>query len=263
MTSGGDAERKWLIDEPPGRLQPDERARYWERVHQESDYADVYSLTDDRALRELLVADLREAGARRILIPGCGSRTALQREIVERLPGASLTCVDFAGVVEVAARRFSDARVEYRAADVTTLQVDEPYDAVVHVTSVVSESDTENRDIVQRTVAALKPGGLLLGVFPTVFATLDIAHTTNEVWRAERVDLPTSTYSEAKQAVSQIFYTPLRLRRIVREAGLTDVAMSLFFNDSPYLRSEGARHYDLQDEDAVLYHLYVRGRRPA
>jgi hypothetical protein len=263
MTSAGDSSRKWLVPDPPNRLAPAARADYWEDVHRTADYDNVYSLTDDAALRRRLIHDLTAAGARDILVPGCGSRVRLQEAVAAELPDARLTCVDFPGVVEIAESRFSGPGVRYVGGDVATMEFAPEFDAVVHVTSVVSESDAENRDIMARTVAALRPGGTLLGVFPTVFATLDIAYTTGEEWRAQQLDLATSTYSEPKQGVSQIFYAPLRLRRIAKESGLTDLSMSLFFNDSEYLRSEGARHYELFDEDAVLYHLYLRGTRAA
>jgi hypothetical protein len=256
MTSNG--EQKWLIPDAVSMTR-EERAAYWEDVHENADYGNVYSLTDDHALRDLLLSDLVAADAHDILIPGCGSRVELQRQIVEELPLAMVHCVDFPGVVAVAERRFQHPNVTYTGADVTDLTEHGRYDALVHVTSVVSERDLENRAIMRSTTRCLTKGGRFLGIFPTVFATLDIAVTTGETWRAENVDLNTSRYNEPTQGVSQIFYTPLRLRRIAKECGLTEIRMGVFFNDSDYLRAEGSRHYGLLDQDAVLYHLYLTG----
>jgi methyltransferase family protein len=261
ISSLGNNEIKWLIPDPPGSLSPDARASYWEKLHAISDYDTVYSMTDDQALRSQIISDLSAFGARSILIPGCGSRTVLQEEIIQRLPQSRVTCLDFPRVVEIAKERFSHPNVTYIGHDVTTAHFSGGFDSVVHVTSVVSESDAENRQIMRATSEALRPEGLMLGVFPTIYATLDIAYTAGEQWRAKNVLLETSSYQESKQGIRQVFYTPLRLRRIAREVQLENICISIFFNDSEYLRSEGRKHYNLMDEDAILYHLYLRATR--
>ena len=250
------SEVKWPIEDPFFVLDPQARAGYWEDVHAGQDYDNVYSLTEDEGLRLKIVGDLRKAGPRRILIPGCGRRVELQRAVIEQLEDVEIVCVDFPGVVEMAEARFAHPQLKYVGSDINTYASDVPFDAVVHVTSVVSELDSENRHILKATSELLRPGGLMIGVFPTVFAMLDVSLVTGETWRSNNIDLPSSSYEEPKQGVRQIFYTPLRLRRILIESGVTLEEMTIFFNDSEHLRLEGAKQYNLHDEDAVLYHLY-------
>lgn len=257
----GEQQMKWLIPDPPGTLNSTERAAYWEQQHSASDYQNIYSMTEDDALRTQIISDLSNFGARSILIPGCGSRTILQSNMVQELANVSLTCMDFPRVVQIAEQRFAHPQVTYRGENIATARFDGEYDAVVHVTSVVSESDLDNRKILRNTSNALRPGGLMIGVFPTIYATLDIAYTTGEQWRAKNVLLESSSYEEAKQGIRQIFYTPLRLRRIALESHLEKLNVSIFYNDSDYLRSEARKHYNLTDDDAVLYHMYLRALR--
>jgi hypothetical protein len=251
---------KWLIPDPAHALTQESRQEYWETLHREQDYANVYSLTDDDALCARISNMLKERACTSVWIPGCGSRVNLQRTIVDGNPQVAVLCTDFPFVVEMARRRYTDRRCTYLGLD-STVVPNVKVDAVVHVTSIVSESDRENRQMLRASAEALHAGGLLIGVFPTVFATLDIAYVTGEIWRAEAVDLSRSTYTEPVQKVSQIFYTPLRLRLALREAGFALGAMEVFFNDSRYLQEQGSRHYGLHDPDAALYHLLVRGER--
>lgn len=252
---------KWLVPDEESWSQ-EERAAYWEGLHRETDYDLVYSLTGDPGLRRRIVASLEPLEPRRIAIPGCGTRTDLQRHLLERFPEAEVVCTDFAGVVRIAATRFEHPRLTYVGGDASRLAL-APCDAVVHVTSVVSESDRENRAILANTGSWLRAGGLMVGLFPTVLATLDLAYVLGEPERADAIDLGRSSYSEPKQGVTQIFYTPVRLRVILQEAGLSLERMEIFFNDSEELREQGRIHYGFTDPDAVLYHLYCEARRGA
>lgn len=249
--------RKWLI--PDRTTTPAQATRnYWESLHKETDYASVYSLTEDAHLRSKIVADIEQLMPQRILIPGCGTRTVLQEDLVQFFRDSVIICNDFPGVVDIAERKFNHPRVEYIGGDVRDLDLPS-VDAVIHITSTVSNSDLENRAILENSVRLLRGTGSLVGLFPTVFATLDIAYTTRETWRTEALDLSRSSYSEPKQMVEQIFYTPSRLRVVLRESGVNLERMEIFFNDSDYLKQQGAIHYGLEDDDAVLYHLYVVG----
>jgi hypothetical protein len=111
--------------------------------------------------------------------------------------------------------------------------------------------------------AALNPKGLLVGLFPTIFAPTDIGLCEErERWRLELVDLSNSRYCFDEYArTTNILYTPLRLRRILREAGFGALSMEIFFCDSPCLRSEASRVYGLEGEDLVLYELLITARK--
>lgn len=79
----------------------------------------------------------------------------------------------------------------------------------VIVNSIVSEDDRENRQMLRSCTQALRPGGLLAGFFPTVFANLDIGHLDENAEWLRRSDLPTNTFYEAAHDATQIFYTDL------------------------------------------------------
>lgn len=250
--------QKWLIREPKRKLSQEQRQAYWEKTHNDEDYDSVYSLSEDPTLQNLVTADLpNSTESFRVLIPGCGSRTSLQKSIIKNKPNSYVICNDFPQVVRLAETRFNHSRVEYLAGDIKKQNI-RNLDAVVHVTSVVSDSDLENRAIINSTTRSLREGGIFLGFFPTIFATLDLAYCIGEEWRASQLDLVTSSYNEPKQNVTQIFYTPARLRVILREAGLELDRMQIFFNEGKTLRGEAERHYAFKDKDAILYHLYVR-----
>ena len=82
---------------------------------------------------------------------------------------------------------------------------------------------------------AIRPGGLFVGLFPTIFAPADIGFCEErERWRLELVDLPQSRYCfDEYVGATQILYTPLRFRAILREAGFAALQMEVFFCESP------------------------------
>ena len=115
-----------------------------------------------------------------------------------------------------------------------SLGFEEQWDVVVNVNGILSERDEENRDILDSCFRALKPGGVLLGMFPTIFSAPYISYVDNDPDWLEVVDLERSAYYEDKQKLWQIFYTPLRLRRVLIESGFKLKKMEIFFCDSDY-----------------------------
>jgi SAM-dependent methyltransferase len=240
-----------------------ERRGYWESIHGDEGYENVISLTDDPAVCERIERALEESRAKRILVPGCGSRTGLQEWLVGRLPQIeALVCTDFPAVVALGRERFSHPSVEFQAADSGDLPWREAFDAAVVVNSILSESDRENRRVLSAIRRALRPDGVLVGFFPTVFATLDIATISHDPRRHADLDLERSMKYEPAQEAFQIFYTPLRLRLILREAGFDVSSMEIYFLDSDHIRSQPGEWNDfsVEDEDLVIYELYVVAR---
>ncbi len=240
-----------------------ERRAYWESIHHEEDYKNVLSLTEDPGVCERVERALGDSDARRILVPGCGSRTGLQERLVKRLPQIeALVCTDFPAIVALARERFAHPAVEFRAADSGDLPWCDAFDAAVVVNSILSESDLENRQMLKSICGALRPNGVLLGFFPTVLATLDIAMISNDRQRRADIDLERSMKYERAQDAFQIFYTPLRLRMILREAGFGISSMEVFFLESDHIRSQPGEWNDfsVEDEDLMIYELYVVAR---
>jgi hypothetical protein len=253
---------KWEIPARPGRSRKESES-YWVSVHRDDGYANVVSLTDDPGVRDRIVQTLTEYDARRIIVPGAGSRTALQEHLVKSLPDLErLICTDFPGVIELAQAAFPHKAVEYCAVDSARLPWSGELDAAVVVNSILSDSDRENREMLAAIRNALRVGGVLVGFFPTAFASFEIAVISNDDERRATVDLERSTKYEPAQQDYQIFYTPLRLRMILREAGFQVEQMEVYFLDSDYFRaSEGEwNQFTMDDDDLVIYEHYVVAR---
>lgn len=252
---------KWLI-EPSEELSPAARRSYWETVHVDDDYDSVWSMTEDAGVRARLVEELSKAGSPgRIVIPGCGSRTLLERDLAAAFPDADVYGTDFPAVVAAAAR-FEHPRVHYVARDSADLGWSDEIDAVVVVNSILSESDAENRAILESCCRSLRPGGVLVGFFPTVFAAADIASLSRSREMMSQVNLERSSFFERKQQLEQIFYTPLRLRVALREAGFELDRIELYFCESDYFLRHGREYYGLEDDDLVIYEHLVVARKP-
>jgi hypothetical protein len=72
---------------------------------------------------------------------------------------------------------------------------------------------------------------------------VDVAH--NRVWDAE-------------WQAAQIYYTPLRLNRIFKEAGLKRLSMEIDFLDSERFVERFKKGIDHDDPDIYCWHLLVR-----
>jgi hypothetical protein len=254
---------KWLIS---GRkpLSAAVRRAYWESVHKDDRYRTVCSLTDSTAVLDRLSSALSGLSpSLDILIPGCGSRTSLQRRLIADRPSARLTCVDYPAVVAIASADFPHPNVTYLAHDLAAPCWTESFDAVLCVNAVVSESDEENRLILRNCREAMRTDALFVGYFPTLFAPFEIALLSGDESRIEAMDLPSSTFYEAGQDAHQIFYTPLRLRVILREAGFVLQTLEIAFLDSPehFGRDTPWRNPGADDVDLVIYELLALARK--
>jgi SAM-dependent methyltransferase len=253
---------KWEIPER-GERSCEQPEAYWDSVHDRDRYTNVVSLTDDLGVRDRITRTLRDCEAKRILVPGAGSRVALQKHLVEKLPGLErLVCSDFPGVIALASASFPHDAIDYCAADSADLPWLADFDAAVVVNSILSDSDFENRQMLRSIRNALRPGGILIGFFPTVFASCDIAIVSHDAERRATVDLERSTKYEPAQDAYQIFYTPLRLRMILREAGFDIELMEVYFLDSDYFRAQEGEwnQFTIDDDDLAIYEHYVVAR---
>ena len=254
--------RKWLIPETK-TLSSDQRKAYWENNHSRHGYEPVWSVTNDEQLNKRIISELDAVEETRcILVPGCGSLGKLERAIIDEFPDVErITCVDHDTVVEVARTANPDPHIEYVAGDISCLSYTEEFDVCVVINAILSDSDSENRKILESCFHAIKSGGLLLGLFPTIFAAVDIAHLEENRERLKLVDLERSLCFEDKQEAQQIFYTPLRLRYILKEAGFHLELMEIYFCDGPYFQEKTNRVYGISDSDICVYELLVRAAK--
>ncbi len=248
----------------PKEPHPDEI--YWERTHADG-YQDVYSITEDSGLRTRIINALLTGPHKKILVPGCGSRGLLERDMADRLPHAQkITCTDFKNVVSLPAAANKDIKkINYAGQDSRILHQrwKNHFDAVVIVNSVLSPDHQENKDILTSCLQALKPGGKFIGLFPTVFCALDISYATHTPEWRDTLDLEQNTFHDPVQGVKQTFYSPLRLRQIFNATGYNLDQVEICYLDSPHFKEESERLYGLRPEqDVVLYEHLVLAHRP-
>ncbi len=256
---------KWLNPDAPHTHTPEQRQAYWEKAHAEENYDTVWSMTEDAAVREKITQSLSTLPERRcILIPGCGSRTLLQQAIVSDVTGVEeILCTDFPRVVAMAEQQPQPPQIRYAARDSAALGFENKWDAVVIVNSILSDSDRENRAILASCYQALRPGGTLLGFFPSIFTVVDMAHVdAKQRHLLQRTNLDHNTFYEELQQIHQIFYTPLRCRMILREAGFQLQSMDIFFCDSEYFLTQSKEYYGLNDPDTVVYEHFIFAKKP-
>ena len=249
---------KWPISGGDGMSQ-DERRAYWESEHADHDYEGVFSISQDEGVIGPCIDAITRRGCRRVIVAGCGSNVALQQAIAERVPQVeSVTGVDFPRVVEVAARRTDDPRIGYVGADIAVDGCGVSGDCVITINSVLSDLDQENRALLRRFREALPEGGLLAGFFATIFTPLEFGYLQPDRRMLDQVNLEECRFAEEQQGITQIFYTPLRLRAVLREAGFGLTRMEVVFFDSPELAHHARTYYRLGDDpDVMAWELFV------
>ena len=59
----------------------------------------------------------------------------------------------------------------------------------------------------------------------------------------------------------QLYYTPLYLRMILRQAGLLIDRFEFFFCQSPSFREQAKTKFAVLDEDVLIYEFFIHARR--
>lgn len=240
-----------------------DRQKYWENTHRTDNYETVWSMTDDLEVRNKILHQLsQQDNLAKILIPGCGSKVLLQNDIAAKYPNASILCTDYSGVIEIAQEQSNLSNIKYKALNSTNLDIENEFDALIIVNSILSESHKENIEILNSCFKSLKPNGKLIGFFPTVFASIDIASIENNKDRMGFVDLEKSSFYEEKQEIWQIFYTPLRLRHALKETGFNREVIEIYFCDSEYFTAHSDEYYGIKDPDLPVYEHFVVAHKP-
>ncbi len=256
---------KWLIDRSDLRTKSETEA-YWSNVYDNHDYENVWSVTNDPVFNNYVVQKLTSLNiSGSLAIPGCGSKSILENTIAEKCPQITeIIGTDFQRVIAHAAKNSLNPKINYKAIDTENLPQEHKnyFSAGVVVNSILSDSDAENRKMIQAIFESLKPGGYLLGFFPTVFASVDLAYLEKTRDRLDLVNIQNSTIYEPKQNATQIFYTPLRLRSILKNTGYDIVSFEIYFCDSEHFIAESKDHYSLEDEDLVIYEHFVICQKP-
>jgi SAM-dependent methyltransferase len=254
------SEYRWLVPDADAGRRDDKT--YWEAEHRDRQYESTFSVGEDAGLMQAIIDEaLMASPCREILIVGCGSRIDLQSTLLERAPAdTNITAIDFAAVIALARERFSHPRLTYVALEDTRSFIDE-FDVVIAVNVLVMDSDAANRELVHAWARALNEQGRLVILAPLIFCGQDLALLSgrSDLW--DCLDLDRSSWTEKRQGTQQIEYSPLRMRRILTEAGLRLTSLRVVFLDGPSSREEARRSYDLSDEDLLIYEQLVVARR--
>lgn len=253
---------KWNIKSKVQKLKPKERQVYWEE--QADSYKDnVYSITQDHKFQKKVKLDLKISTrkAANVLIPGCGVITDLQECLVNERYIKKITCVDYSKIIKCAKKTFIHNKVIYKSHDIIKMNFKSEWDAVILVNVAVAENHLVNKEILKSCYKALKPDGILIAVFPTVFCALELFHITGNGEFVDNLDLEQNLFYEKTQGVKQMLYTPIRLRYLIREVGLKILRFELIFLDSEIQLELGKHIYGLDDKDAVVYQHYVVAKK--
>lgn len=237
--------------------------QYWTKVHQ-NDYKDVWSLTQDPKALDMILDVMFDNLCHRTLVLGCGSRGILEHKIAEMDPWVQdIIATDFQGVIDcIKPNESHSPRVKYEARNSANLGYENYFDAIVVVNSILSHDHQENIDILKSCHKALNSKGILIAFFPTIFCSVDLMHTCGKIGYADLINLKENKFRDPNQNISQIFYTPLNLRKALRDTGFKLKTMEIAFFDSEHAISESKKHYGLQGTDDVVYeHFVVASKR--
>lgn len=278
---------KWLI--PSTRLTSrsyEEEKAAWDEDH--NDYSQkIFSLTQDPQVCKVLIRpsnqpscfNIPNSPEIQVFIPGCGSDTYLQKTLLEFCPNiGQVCCSDFSKTaIESANKKWQqvdgDSKLKaqqliFAELDSTRLTEQKPdwkdkFDYILVVNSVLSSEDDQNRQMLSEFHKVLKPGGKLYGIFPTIFCYLEMAYLSQSKahWLADgTVNLTDSAYYDKgiNNRNRQIYYTPLRLNRIFKEAGFKRLSFEIFFDDSDILVAKMQEIYNIHEPDIYGWEFLVR-----
>ncbi len=195
---------------------------------------------------------------------GCGVEGTFENNVAEKYPDAHILCTDYEKVIDQV-KELPDRQknVEYIALDTMHLGAQNEFDLIFNFDSIASESHTENKNMLQNCREALTEKGFFIASFSNAFAWLDIALLEPHDDRLALID---QERSSIRKAISQdpgdpevwrMYYTPLRLRHLLKETGFNLKKMEIFFCDSVYFTDTARDSYNIQDPDLPLYEHFV------
>lgn len=98
----------------------------------------------------------------------------------------------------------------------------------------------------------------MAGFFASIHAPLEMGYLQHDRAMLTQVDVAECRFTERLQGLTQIFYSPLRWRMILKEAGFRLDRMEVVFLDSPELAQQARDYYSLGDDpDVMAWELFV------
>jgi SAM-dependent methyltransferase len=278
---------KWLIPSSIGSQSIQSEKATWDEAYR-NPHERFSLIIDPEFCKKLILAKSEPHGCNipnspdiKVLIPGCGFEIYLQKTLLEFCPNiGQIYSTDFSTTaVEEALKRWQeidgDAKLNsqqiiFEEADSTRLTEQNPdwqekFDYVIVVGSVISSDDERNRQMLREFYKVLKPGGKLYGSFPSIFLDLEVAYLSKSqahLLTDGSINLPESAcYYGGNQR--EIYYTPLRLNRIFKEAGFKRLKFELFFGDSDILINQVKEKAGIDDPDLCYWEFLVRLEKQA
>jgi SAM-dependent methyltransferase len=171
--------------------------------------------------RFLTVEKLLPQPCARILDLGCGPGTFLGNL---KSPFRYGLGIDLATAqIEFAQRTYSQPNLEFRAADVRGLAVDEPFDAVVSIEVIEHLPPAETQPFLRTVRAILKPGGVIILTTPNY----------RSLWPLlERLVSRVGPVDYTRQHINP--FNVSRLEAEITEAGFRDIQSETFFVLAPF-----------------------------
>ncbi len=228
----------------------------WDHDHAINQYRNVFSITDDVEVCMRLTKGIDE-NVEKVLIPGCGSKTNLQRHIVENFTNIrSIDCTDWSqSAIDQASAGYSHEKIRYWKEDSSALPFQHAsFDYVIISNSILSNQDVLNRKMIQECHRVLKRGKPLYGMFPTIYCAAEFTYLDTRFahWLTDgTIDLTKNSFYEREQKLNQIFYTPLRLKQILQEAGFTRRSFEICFFDNAYFERENEKIYGIPPDSGL------------
>jgi SAM-dependent methyltransferase len=251
--------QRWLIPEPH---EWHDRKEYWVTAHSEHQYADVFSVNEDEAVRKCIVeAALESPTQKEIMIVGCGSRVSLQRDLIAHTgDDTKIIATDYQAVIDLAQSQYSHPRLTYVALE-EQVAFEARFDVVIAVNVMVSDSDVENRRLVSEWSRSLVHCGRLVALAPILSAGYELGTLAARPDLLRCLRCEESRWIEKHQGITEIEYLPLRLRRLLKEAGLGLLELRILFFEGSASRRQTLVHYGIDDDDLLVYEQLIVATR--
>lgn len=234
----------------------DER-EIWEETHGKFGYSKkVFSLLDSSLVINKFTQELmpfQNKAEMKVLIPGCGSNVNLQLCCNKVLGNNTfIYALDWSKEAIDISKRKTDIlgiEVKYINQSYYDLSLNPSfYDIIIMSNAIVSESHENNVTALKNLTNLLKPGGSLLGLFPSPFNMLDYALTNNDAkkWLIDGTVNVKERRIYEKKFGSQRFFSPLELYILFKKINCQVEKFELFFYDDDNFANQIASLYNLK-----------------
>lgn len=234
----------------------DER-EIWEETHGKLGYSNkVFSLLDSNLVLNKFTQELmpfQNKTEMKVLIPGCGSNVNLQLCCHNVLGDkTSIYALDWSKVAIDISKRKTDMlgiNVRYINQSYYDLSLNPSFfDIIIMSNAIVSESHENNVTALTNLTNLLKPGGSLLGLFPSPFNMLDYALTNDDAkeWLIDGTVNVKERRIYEKKFGCQRFFSPLELYILIKKINCHVENFELFFYDDENFANQIASLYNLK-----------------